>query len=122
MFKNMKIGLRLGLGFGLVLFMLLGIAVLSINRLNELNNEVNRLAQDLWPKAVSANHIIDLVNMNAIAARDLILHDDEAGKARHSELIAQNKRDITATMTDFEKRIFTAIGKVLFAKLVEARA
>src|SRR3569623_314669 len=122
MFKNMKIGLRLGLGFGLVLFMLLGIAVLSINRLNELNNEVNRLAQDLWPKAVSANHIIDLVNMNAIAARDLILHDDEAGMARQSELIAQNKRDITATMTDFEKRINTAKGKELFAKLVEARA
>src|SRR3569623_2311561 len=113
MFKNMKIGLRLGLGFGLVLFMLLGIAVLSINRLNELNNEVNRLAQDLCPKAVSANHIIDLVNMNAIAARDLILHDDEAGMARQSELIAQNKRDIAATKPDIEKRRNTATDKEL---------
>src|SRR3569623_319492 len=102
MYKNMKIGLRLGHGFGLGLFMLLGIAVLSINRLNELNNEVNRLAQDLRPKEVSANHIIELVNMNAIAARDLILHDDEAVMARQSELIAQNNLDITSTITDFE--------------------
>src|SRR3569832_696932 len=122
MFKNMKIGLRLGLGFGLVLLLLLGIVVLSISRLSQLDKEVNELAGDLWPKAVSANHVIDVVNMNAIAARDLILHTDEAGITRQRELIAQNSRDITATLADYEKRIDTAKGKELFSKLVEARA
>ena len=46
MFKNLKIGVRLGIGFGLTLALLIIISVLSVTRINELNREIDDLVND----------------------------------------------------------------------------
>lgn len=46
MFKNLKIGIRLGIGFGLVLVLLVTISALAYQRLNDLNREISDMVKD----------------------------------------------------------------------------
>ena len=52
MFKNLKIGVRLGLGFGIVLVLLGIIAALGITRMALINDSVVNITKDKWPKIV----------------------------------------------------------------------
>jgi len=57
MFNNLKIGVRLGLGFAFVLLMLAAISILSITRINELNAGINELAEGRIPKIIMADEL-----------------------------------------------------------------
>ena len=46
MFKNMKIGVRLGIGFAVTLVLLITIAVIGYTRLSTLNSEIEDLIKD----------------------------------------------------------------------------
>ena len=43
MFKDMKIGLRMGLGFGVVLLLMIGMGLFALNRLGTMNAGTNML-------------------------------------------------------------------------------
>ena len=62
MFKNLKIGVRLGLGFAVTLALLITIASVSYLRLSALNGEIDLLVSDKFPKTVQANNVIDAIN------------------------------------------------------------
>ncbi len=62
MFKNLKIGVRLGIGFGFVLILLAVISGLAYTRLVALNSEIEDMAGDKFVKTVQANDIIDAIN------------------------------------------------------------
>ena len=64
MFKNMKIGMRLGLGFGLVVVLLAAVAAIGINEHASVNEISNRMATTDWTKSVLANDVVDMANDN----------------------------------------------------------
>ena len=67
--NNMKIGLRLGLGFAITLTLMLVLGVISYQRLGELHQEIKDSTDVAFPKTVQANNVIDAVNnMRAICA------------------------------------------------------
>jgi len=77
MFKNMKIGMRLGLGFGVVL-VLLGIIILtSIKELASVNEITNRMANQDWVKSVVAKDIVDLANANVRSSYEFFVVTDK---------------------------------------------
>ena len=53
--KNLKIGLRLGIGFAVVLLLLLAIAVIGSMRLNALQAEITDLVGDKNFKVATSN-------------------------------------------------------------------
>ena len=70
MFKNLKIGVRLGIGFALTLVLLIAIASVSYLRLGALNTEMDTLVNVQFPKTMQANSIIDAVNTVARQLRN----------------------------------------------------
>ena len=58
MLKNLKIGIRLGLGFGAVLLLLLAIALLAMNRMAVMNDATAYITADAYPKVVIAKDLI----------------------------------------------------------------
>jgi len=73
MLKNLKIGTKIGLGFAITLLFLIVVSGISITRLNDLNQEVDLLVNDRFPKTIQANNIIDNVNIAARATRNMLL-------------------------------------------------
>jgi len=49
MFKNMKIGMRLGIGFGVVVLTLILVALLSAMRLAEIGGTIDKMVNDRFP-------------------------------------------------------------------------
>ena len=58
MFKNMKIGMRLGLGFALVVVVLVATLGVSAFRMGQLNTAISGIVEQEFPKTVFANQII----------------------------------------------------------------
>ena len=91
MFKNLKIGVRLAIGFGLVVALMIALGVVGILRVAELNGKIDYLTNDLYPKSLRTNAIINSVNEDARSVRNIILLDNEqernAQKARIDELL-----------------------------------
>lgn len=70
MFNNLKIGVRLGIGFAITLALLITIASVSYLRMNALSENVESMVNDRFPKTVQANSLIDALNSIARQLRN----------------------------------------------------
>jgi len=121
MFSNMKIGVRLGLGFGLVLVLLSAIAAIGIKELASVNEITNRMATQDWNKSVLANDVVDLANDNARASYELFLTADKAVIAKTLDRMESNKKTITDKLDQLEQLLYKPEGKAKLAAIREAR-
>src|SRR5690606_23226669 len=120
MFKNMKIGVRLALGFGIVLILLIAIALLGINRLGMLNQSLNELAQDRYPKTVWANNIIDSLNISARSLRNALLLKDRTLIEAELKRALDTAPITAANMDRLAQTLNLPAGKEAFQRAKEA--
>jgi len=69
----MKIGSRLGFGFGIIMALMLIVGMFSIYEINLMSKEVELMVKDRFPKTVAANDVIDQVNVVARSLRNMAL-------------------------------------------------
>lgn len=74
--KNLKVGARLAIGFGVMVVLLICIAVLAITRMRTINDSTKLIVKDRYPKVVIANTVLTHITDNAIQMRTLLLLDD----------------------------------------------
>ena len=122
MFKNMKIGMRLMLGFAVVLVLMAVVAFVGVLRMANLNEEINNMAEDKFPKTVWANNIIDAMNLVAQINRNTLIITDEkeleAQRARRDEA----RKKITENIQKLEETITSPEGIKKMEAVKEARA
>src|SRR5690606_33222706 len=121
MFKNMKIGTRLALGFGLVLVFLVVVSLLGINRLSTLNESIKEMAEDRYPKTEWANNIIDGLNINARASRNALLRTNEQDIAKELDRIKEARAIIVENMKHLEDTVRSEQDRQVLAKAQNAR-
>jgi methyl-accepting chemotaxis protein len=120
MLNNLKIGVRLGIGFAVTLALLIAIAVVGITRISAMNAEVDSLVKDKFQKTVQANDIIDAVNTVAVQLRNgYILKDAEAQKAL--DTIPEQRKIISDRLEKLDKTITSDKGRDLLGKVKAAR-
>ena len=120
MIKNMRIGQRLALGFGVVIFLLLTLAGLSYLRIASLNQEVGRMVDVRYPKTVVANKIKADVNEATRSMLNVLIMTDPSQIAKELANIEANNAsaakaiaELTATTTDPKAvEILKAIGVI----------
>ena len=76
MFKNMRIGARLGLGFGLLVLILALVGSYAINSVQKIDDSLDVMVNDRLPKIIQANEWCDGVNAVARILRNAILFED----------------------------------------------
>jgi methyl-accepting chemotaxis protein len=122
MFKNLKIGTRLGLGFGLLLALMLLSSAVGISQLSAMNATIVRVIERDATKAYLA---FEIERGSLAASRRLleIVMAADAGQIRKSR--AHWEADTAATeqaMAKVEPLLYTDGDKQTFAKLKELRA
>ena len=121
MFANMKLAVRLGLGFAVTLLLLVVIAVTSYSRLGALDREVNDLVSDKYPKTIDAIDIVRAMNQVAIVNRNLLLTTDPSETATQLTRMAEQRKIITDNIKSLEEKIKSEEGKKVLGGMVSER-
>jgi len=101
MFNNMKIGTRLGLGFGLVLVLLITISATSLLRIADLSAATSLIVDDRMPKVEKANEISENVLLMARSVRNMLISEDLSYNKAQADVIADLRKrssEIAATL------------------------
>ena len=121
MFANMKLGMKLGLGFAILTALLIVVATLGINRMAALNGAMADAVTDNWPKTVMANDIIQSVNGIAIALRNMVLSSSKDDISANKSRVIEARKVIVGNLEKLEKVITLPKGKELMQKIKETR-
>ena len=117
----MKVGMRLGLGFGGVILLLVLIVLIGVVNIQRVNSAVDILINDRLPKAVLTHDIVDNVNIGARAIRNALLLDDKAKIDFEIGRIQDSRKSIQGDIDQLQEKIKTLAGKELLGKLIDSR-
>lgn len=120
MFRNLNIGVRLGVGFAVVLLLLSIITALAFLRIGTINDEVDNLVHDKFPKTIAANNVIDDINTIARAlSNSLLVHGAEV--AQELAEVDAARKNIEENLAQLESTIRSEQGIALLAKVQDSR-
>ncbi|MBR0566953.1 MCP four helix bundle domain-containing protein [Azoarcus sp. L1K30] len=119
--KNLKIGVRLGIAFALVISLLVLIAVMSLQRIGALADEIDLLVNDRYVKTVWANNVIEQVNIVALATRNALLVNSASDAERELSRIPPASATITENVDRLKNGITTDKGKEIIGLVGRTR-
>ncbi|MYN02439.1 HAMP domain-containing protein [Pseudoduganella sp. DS3] len=119
--KNLKIGVRLGIGFALVMVLMLVIAVASAWRMQQIQGNLDYVVNDNNVKIAAANRMADVVRDVAISVRDMIFLEQDGEIARQWAMIAERRKDYAASVDVLERLVRDDAGKALLARVAAHR-
>ncbi|GKS87933.1 methyl-accepting chemotaxis protein [Acidovorax sp. SUPP2539] len=115
--KNLKLGLRLGLGFGVVLLLMAIITGMSLLRLADQDEASQQLITDLYPKAAASQQLSYLTMDTARVVRNLIILADEKAMAPNKAALDKNVASMGTLIGTLEKLADTAEERALIQDL-----
>ncbi|OIR03113.1 methyl-accepting chemotaxis protein III [mine drainage metagenome] len=119
--KNMKVGVKLGLGFGVVLLLLIVVAIVGINRLAKINDALDDIVHDKWLKVGLLQQGLAVVNEVDVSARDLVLAETAEGQQKSKERILAGPVKVGKLWEKLKPTLKHAKGKEMFQAIANAR-
>ncbi|MCZ8233884.1 MAG: methyl-accepting chemotaxis protein [Inhella sp.] len=120
-FRNIKIGMRLGLGFGALILLSLVIALLGRVELGVADDDLQLVVNDRLPKLDLVVELRDNARRVATQGRSVVLYSDEADRKAAVNDIAQVRQRNGAVMKELEAKLTSAEGRRLLAELMARR-
>ncbi len=121
MFKNLRIGAKLALGFSALLVAMVIVTVLALTRMSRMNQETDKIVSRDWVKATLANDLVDLANDNAKTILEVFLHDDQAKMDEKFTHFGENQAIYNERVARLDSLLYMPRGKELLAKAKEAQ-
>ncbi len=119
---NWKIGTRLGMGFALVLALMLTLIAMTVIGAMRLDESTRDLVEKEWVKVEAANAINLYTRANANRTMELFFAKDLAQRDFYRGKIEDNKKAISSAIDTLDKLVIMPKGKELLAKIKEQRA
>ncbi|MES2830558.1 MAG: methyl-accepting chemotaxis protein [Pseudomonadota bacterium] len=113
--KNLKVGHRLGVAFGILILFILAISLVAIQRLSDQNQSADVTINTVYPQAAAAQNAAFLAVDNSRLVRNLILRPDERSLAANEESLRKNRARIDALMNQIEKAAISDVERKLVA-------
>jgi methyl-accepting chemotaxis protein len=121
MFKNMKLGVRLGLGFGILVVLLVTVGMIALDRIGKIDQKVQLVVENRMPKTKAANEWIDAVNSVARILRNGVISNDPKFVAKEFDRIAGEREKIDKAFKMLEETILSKEGKEALAAAANLR-
>jgi len=120
--SHLKIGQRLGLGFGVVILLMLGLTVIGVYRLNQINGNIRSIANDFYPRTVMANTVKGALDETARSMRNLLFMSTVDEIKGELNAITRAGAVIDETLKRFARDTPSAEGKRMLDAVGVARA
>ncbi|MFJ9533820.1 methyl-accepting chemotaxis protein [Herbaspirillum sp. NPDC101396] len=120
--SHLKIGQRLGLGFGVVILLMLGLTVIGVYRLNQINGNIRSIANDFYPRTVMANTVKGALDETARSMRNLLFMSTVDEIKGELDAITRAGAVIDETLKRFARETPSAEGKRMLDAVNAARA
>jgi methyl-accepting chemotaxis protein len=120
--KNLKLGVRLGAGFGIVLLLMVVMISLAALRLANIGGGADKIVNSDFPKVDALNVIKIYTRDNANEVMKRLLATDAAQFGKSAETFADSKKRIDVAVDVLTKGLYTDGGKAMLAKIKDARA
>ncbi|MBN8441056.1 MAG: HAMP domain-containing protein [Thauera sp.] len=121
--KNLRIGIRLGIGFAVVLMLLLITATMGSLRLKALQGNITDLVGDKTVKVALANNVIDSLNELGVQHRNMMIPALQSDSALQGFLqkAADERQTIVKNLEKLEGMAYGSEGKQLLERMKGAR-
>ncbi len=103
MFKNMKIGIRMGLGFIFVLALMVAIVLIGLNDMTNIEEKLDRIVKVNNVRAQLANDMMGSVREVSIALRNIFLVRDIANINEMKNRIAEERKKYDEALRKIEE-------------------
>ncbi|SCK17020.1 methyl-accepting chemotaxis protein [Variovorax sp. HW608] len=120
--SSMKIGARLGVGFGLVLSLMVALIVVGLVRFANIDDINDKIISQDWVKAEAAQTINARTRANARRTMELFVTSDKDQVNRIHRQIDANKKAIDGALETLDKLVASPEARALLAKIKESRA
>jgi methyl-accepting chemotaxis protein len=120
-FNNLKIGVRLAVGFGLVLILTATLAIIGITRMSAIKKDFNTVVKANNVKIACANSMRGQLNVVARAVRNIILQSDAAFQQKQKDRIVEARKNYDEMTTKLSSLVVTEKAKKLMEELNASR-
>ncbi len=121
-FKDLKIGTRLGIGFGAVCLALVFVVGQSVVSLSRVNDASDTIVDKRIPRLDDANRLLAEVNDIAIALRNAMMSEDPADRASQVEEIMSSRKDAETILASLDKVLESEKGRALLRRQQDLNA
>jgi len=119
--KNMTVAMRLGVGFGAIILLLIVIAGLGISRLASLNDSMEDIVQNKWSKVLLLQDGLAGVNEIGIGARDMALAAEKESRQAAKDRILAGRAGIGKAWEALKPTLNQAKGKEMMQQILDSR-
>jgi methyl-accepting chemotaxis protein len=121
MFKNMKIGMRLGLGFAVVLLLMVVLIFEGLSSVAALNSAIDKITGETNVKVALSNTMAENVHIVTRQLRSMILVTDEAGMKAEKDKLDKARAGYDKARKELDERFPPSEkGKVIRKAIDEA--
>ena len=118
MLNNLRIGVRLGIGFAIVLTLLMVLSVIALLRIADLSSGTETLVNDRIPKIEMTHEITVNTLMAARAIRNVVLSDDKSFERTQIGIIINAKKNNEIIFNKIKPMLSNARGQELFDQVL----
>ncbi|QZN94267.1 methyl-accepting chemotaxis protein [Symbiopectobacterium purcellii] len=119
--SNWRIGYRLGIGFSLLVLMLLIVGVMSLGRLADFNTQIDRIVSSDYPLTVKGNQLIGELNGYALSQQRVLLTTSEQNIKKEMESMKQRTVTVSALMEELRKSANDTRSQAILQEINQAR-
>jgi methyl-accepting chemotaxis protein len=116
-FNNLRIGVRLGLGFVLVLALLIAVAVMGLSQMASIKSGTDRIAQDAWVKAKLVMDMKSKVLETDADFRGALLATDASKRSTALKQLKEDSQQLGAALTQAGKLFTSTQNRMLLGQV-----
>ena len=120
--NNIKISVRLGFGFGILMLVLIAQGFIGVYRMAEVEQSLDNIVNDSNLKIKAISEMRQDVMVGAMATRNIALMTDEDKIGAEIDHIADARDDYKMNMDNLAGKVAAEDGKAILAKIESARA
>ena len=121
-FKNVKIGMRLGASFGLVLMFTAMLIVVGLNRMASIGEINDNIIHKRWVKSEAAQTVNLMMSANARRTMELFITSDRDKTVLIYQQIEANRKSIDEALETLDQLVASPEGRAMLAQIKQSRA